>query len=315
VLAVNLLRDYRLRHHFGDRYDFRNNLIDWDYQTTVKPTAGNIHFVQYRHWRNTGLAFEFGDQVYTTPNRTMASYAAGKERGRGSTLRRGFWSDVVVSPYHALGTAASIHGDKSKKLFDIHNRHSGSEQWRHVSRVAFCHDSSMCFCRDDAGCVVSCCVGRSPQWSSPSSTCCRTSTSWRRGCGTRSRKRTRSTVDWGQQVRRQRVTTPRRGIACTCGRVDGATAGDDEKKVAEPAAPGGAASTDAAAASTTAASTAAAGTAGTAAVPEPRAAAASLEEATRRARQIARTLSGLQVSVVSGDFVADVLAKKRFARK
>ncbi len=126
------LRDFRLRHHFADRYDFRNNLIDWDYQATLKPSAGNVHYVLYKHWRNTGVAFEFGDQTYTVPNRSMASFAEGKERGRGTTLRRGFWTDVVVSPYHALGTAASVHGTLSAQMFEIHNRHSGSEQWRHV---------------------------------------------------------------------------------------------------------------------------------------------------------------------------------------
>jgi len=25
------LRDQRLRHHFGERYDFRANAVDWDY--------------------------------------------------------------------------------------------------------------------------------------------------------------------------------------------------------------------------------------------------------------------------------------------
>ncbi len=129
---MELLRDFRLRHHFAERYDYRNNLIDWDYQATVKANAGCIHYTQYRSWRNTGIAFEFGDQSYTCANRTLASFAQGKERGRGTTMRRGFWTDVVVSPYHALGTAASASGDNSKKMFDIHNRHTGSEQWRHV---------------------------------------------------------------------------------------------------------------------------------------------------------------------------------------
>lgn len=33
------------------------------------------------HWRNTGVAFELGDQVYSAPNRSLASYAEGA-RGR-----------------------------------------------------------------------------------------------------------------------------------------------------------------------------------------------------------------------------------------
>lgn len=55
---VHALRDQRLRHHFATRYDFRNNLIDWDYHSTIKPSAGCLHYVHYRHWRNTGVAFE-----------------------------------------------------------------------------------------------------------------------------------------------------------------------------------------------------------------------------------------------------------------
>jgi hypothetical protein len=151
---VETLRDFRLRHHFGERYDFRNNLIDWDYQATVKPNAGCIHYVQYRAWRNTGIAFEFGDQAYTRPNRSMASFAQGKERGRGTTLRRGFWSDVVVSPYHALGTAAAVTGDNYKKMFDVHNRHTGSEQWRHVR--APCVGVGSCVCVRACVCVCAC---------------------------------------------------------------------------------------------------------------------------------------------------------------
>lgn len=36
--------------------------------------ASVIHIRQYRDWRNSGVAFEFGDQTYTVPNRTMAAY-------------------------------------------------------------------------------------------------------------------------------------------------------------------------------------------------------------------------------------------------
>lgn len=44
-------------------------------QEGVKPVASIIHYKQYRDWRRSGVAFEFGDQTYTNPNRTMASYA------------------------------------------------------------------------------------------------------------------------------------------------------------------------------------------------------------------------------------------------
>lgn len=104
------LRDYRLRHNYADRYDFRVNLIDWDYQMVLKKHVGAIHTLQYRGWRNTGVAFEYGDQTYDKPNRSLASYVEGRERGR-STMRRGFWGDTVVSPFHAVGTAAYVPTD------------------------------------------------------------------------------------------------------------------------------------------------------------------------------------------------------------
>ena len=67
------LRDKRLRALYKDRYDFRRNIIDWDYQETVRPLSSIIHIKQYREWRQSGIAYEFGDQVYNKSNRTMAS--------------------------------------------------------------------------------------------------------------------------------------------------------------------------------------------------------------------------------------------------
>ena len=124
------LHDRRLRLLYKDRYDFRKNVIDWDYQWTIRPAASIIHIRQYREWRNTGIAFEFGDQRYSHPNRTMASYAEGKERGR-SALRRGLWVDIVCSPYLSLGIHCDTPNDHAKLLFEIHNKDSGSEQHRH----------------------------------------------------------------------------------------------------------------------------------------------------------------------------------------
>lgn len=126
------LRDQRCRHLYAERYDFRRNLIDWDYQSRVKPHAGNIHFTHFREWRLSGIAFEFGDQTYRLPNRSLASYAEARERGR-STLRRGFWTDIINSPYHALGTAAYPSNKHAEGLFQVHSRGTGTEQWRHTA--------------------------------------------------------------------------------------------------------------------------------------------------------------------------------------
>lgn len=74
MLAVGL-RDHRIRAHFGDKFDNRDGVVDWDYQMRVKPAAGVIHSKLYREWRLTGVAYEFGDQKYDQPNRTMGSFA------------------------------------------------------------------------------------------------------------------------------------------------------------------------------------------------------------------------------------------------
>lgn len=36
VTVVDTLRDHRLRHFYEARYDYRNNLIDWDYTVSFE---------------------------------------------------------------------------------------------------------------------------------------------------------------------------------------------------------------------------------------------------------------------------------------
>lgn len=130
---VQTLRDQRLRHYYETRYDFRTNVIDWDYTMELKPItdASVIHIKQYRHWRDTGIAFEFGDQTYTVPNRTMASYVETKERGRGRTLRKGYWLDIIVSPYISFGVSCFRSNKFAEELFEVQNKGTGVEQNRH----------------------------------------------------------------------------------------------------------------------------------------------------------------------------------------
>ncbi len=96
------LRDERLRNFYQDRYDSRRNVLDWDYTMELAPVASIVHKLHFREWRMTGLAFEVRDSAYVAPNRSLASMAAGRERGR-SMLRRGYWGDVANSPYASVG--------------------------------------------------------------------------------------------------------------------------------------------------------------------------------------------------------------------
>jgi len=42
------LRETRLRAYFGERYDHRRNLIDYNYERNVKPVSSIIHRKQVR---------------------------------------------------------------------------------------------------------------------------------------------------------------------------------------------------------------------------------------------------------------------------
>ena len=146
------LRDKRLRSLYKDRYDFRRNIIDWDYQEIVKPLSSIIHIKQYREWRQSGIAYEFGDQTYNKPNRTMSSYAEGKERGL-SHLRRGFWVDIVTSPFIGFGIDSEMPNKHAAGLFEIYNKDSGSEQHRHHAVEVAVHNVLSYLYEIESGCI------------------------------------------------------------------------------------------------------------------------------------------------------------------
>jgi len=124
------LRDHRLRAHFGLRYDNKVGVIDWDYQARVKPAASIIHAKLYKEWRLSGVAFEFGDQRYDEPNRTLGSYAEGvMKKGKDKGFKkevRGYWLDVVNSPYISFGVACA-----APHLFEVSSKGSAVEQHKH----------------------------------------------------------------------------------------------------------------------------------------------------------------------------------------
>lgn len=121
---VAACREARLRQLYQDRFDFRKNVVDWDYHMRLleagvdgvakdATTTHLIHFKHFREWRLKGIAQEVRDSVYSAPNRTLASTALGrakefkdrdmKDRGR-SVASYAFWGDVINSPWHSFGT-------------------------------------------------------------------------------------------------------------------------------------------------------------------------------------------------------------------
>jgi dynein assembly factor 3, axonemal len=73
------LRDQRLRYHYKDRYDYRDNLADWDYHWSLKALASTVSYRHYKEWRRTGVAYEYRLATYTSPNKTLSSYIPGKK--------------------------------------------------------------------------------------------------------------------------------------------------------------------------------------------------------------------------------------------
>mmetsp|Transcript_23668 Transcript_23668/g.38936 ORF Transcript_23668/g.38936 Transcript_23668/m.38936 type:complete len:314 (-) Transcript_23668:649-1590(-) len=84
----------------------------------VDAKASIISFPEFREWRQTGIAFEVRESTYIAANRSLASMAAGRENGR-SVAKRGYWGDIVNSPYISFGIECD---DQSlmKKQNDTH---------------------------------------------------------------------------------------------------------------------------------------------------------------------------------------------------
>ncbi|MCQ2816868.1 MAG: DUF4471 domain-containing protein [archaeon] len=101
---IEKYRDDRVRYTLKERYDFRKNIFDYDYNMNLEKIAPVVRLRHYITWRNTGVAFQMRVNEYKFPNRTLSCYLEGKTKtGKDSCLVRGFWADIVNSPYLAYG--------------------------------------------------------------------------------------------------------------------------------------------------------------------------------------------------------------------
>ena len=92
VFDTEQLRNQRMRGYYTDRYDNRRALYDWDWTYSLHQTDSIIHIRLFRDWRESGIAFEFGDQIYSEPNRTLMSVTegtmkVGKDKGMKKEVR------------------------------------------------------------------------------------------------------------------------------------------------------------------------------------------------------------------------------------
>ena len=101
---IEKYRNDRVRYCLKDRYDYRKNLFDWDYNMNIQNFAPIIRLRYYIFWRENGIAFVMRVNQYKFPNRTLACYIEGKKKqGHDSCMVRGYWGDIVNSPYLGYG--------------------------------------------------------------------------------------------------------------------------------------------------------------------------------------------------------------------
>ncbi|XP_055001826.1 dynein axonemal assembly factor 3 isoform X3 [Sorex araneus] len=140
AFPMSRLWDSRLRHYLGSRYDSRRGVSDWDLHMKLHERGARvIHTREYRHWRDTGVAFELRDSgAYLMPNRTLASGHLMSYRGE-RVAARGYWGDIVTGPFVAFGIEAddqsllqTSNGQPVKTAGEI-TQHNVMELFRAVS--------------------------------------------------------------------------------------------------------------------------------------------------------------------------------------
>ncbi|XP_037926509.1 dynein assembly factor 3, axonemal homolog [Hermetia illucens] len=117
----------RLRQMLGSRYDYREGAFDWDLQMRLKDReAKQICCQEYRHWRETGVAFVFPEYDQSMANK---SFVAGLARQGKTYKHRGYVGDISVGPFCAFGLSTSdtkmtnsFHGINDFRATDVTER-------------------------------------------------------------------------------------------------------------------------------------------------------------------------------------------------
>eukprot|EP01059_Diplonema_ambulator_P000166 TRINITY_DN1014_c0_g2_i1.p1 TRINITY_DN1014_c0_g2~~TRINITY_DN1014_c0_g2_i1.p1 ORF type:complete len:515 (+),score=69.33 TRINITY_DN1014_c0_g2_i1:50-1594(+) len=102
---VDVQWDNRIRSDIGDRYDSKENIMDWDFNMGLLPYTPHVRWPEYKDWRTTGVAYDWErvnprkgvKYTYTHPNKTLAMFI-NRKRDTGVYL-----GDVRCSPYANFG--------------------------------------------------------------------------------------------------------------------------------------------------------------------------------------------------------------------
>nr|CCC94733.1 conserved hypothetical protein [Trypanosoma congolense IL3000] len=110
IAHVEETRARRVRQEMAERFDNRDNIIDWDFQFHLVDYTNLIKLVEYRAWRNSGVAFDVAHinprrgftYTYSVPNKTLCHF---NTKGDGV-----FLGDIKNGPFFALGAqTANTH--------------------------------------------------------------------------------------------------------------------------------------------------------------------------------------------------------------
>lgn len=116
--------EQRTRKHLGTRYDHRQGIYDWDHQMRLKDNgAKQICSQEYRHWRETGIAFTFPEYRQTQANKTLAVDTSRHPNNAG------YIGDIVVGPFAPFGLKCddssylkSFYGQNEYRATDLTER-------------------------------------------------------------------------------------------------------------------------------------------------------------------------------------------------
>ncbi|KAK3571777.1 hypothetical protein QTP86_018706, partial [Hemibagrus guttatus] len=123
--------DARVRQHLGTRYDARRGCFDWDLTMKLHDKGcGVIHKQEYIRWRESGVAFEMREGLYCIANQSLLSTRVFSRRGDKVGVR-GYWGDIVSSPYLSFG----VETDNRELLEKQNNQHVKTAQDISVANV------------------------------------------------------------------------------------------------------------------------------------------------------------------------------------
>lgn len=119
--------EQRVRAYLATRYDSRNGAFDWDLSMRLRDNGvERVCAQEYKHWRDSGVAFVFPEYEQTLPNKTLAAAVASCGDG---FQHRGYLGDITTGPFVTFGEKCSdpamlksSHGVNTYRSTDLTER-------------------------------------------------------------------------------------------------------------------------------------------------------------------------------------------------